>query len=503
MSATPTYELLLAEARQTVMLRSIQGLLEWDERTYMPVAAGSYRADQVAYLAGEIHRRQTSPRIGDWLAELAGGPLANDPASDTAVTIRELQREYDKKTRLPQSLVEELSRLSVLGQQSWSEARQANDFAGFAPMLNKTFELKRQEAAALGYEATPYDPLLDDYEPGESTANVARVLDALGAQLRPLIAEIAASPQRHDASLLARDYPIAAQREFGKAAAAAIGFDFTAGRLDVTDHPFCAGAGPHDVRITTRYRPDDFGDAFFSILHEAGHGLYEQGLPAEHYGLPLGVAASLGIHESQSRMWENQVGRSRGFWTAMFPAAQRAFPQALSGASLEEFYQAINVVEPSLIRVDADEVTYNMHIFIRFELERALLEGDLPVDDLPGAWREKYASYLGITPADDAQGVLQDVHWGAGLVGYFPTYALGNLYAAQFYAQAESDLGPLEPALARGEFAPLLEWLRQHLHRHGLRHSAAQLVERTTGAPLTPDAWIAQMRGKYGELYGL
>jgi carboxypeptidase Taq len=479
------------------------GLLEWDERTKMPPAAGAYRAEQISYLAGEIHKRQTAPQVGEWLSALADSPLADDPHGETGAVIRQLRRQYDKKTRLPQSLVEELSRTAVLGQQTWVEARKADDFAMFRPLLEKTLDLKRQEAAALGYTATPYDPLLDDYEPHATTAEVAATLASLRDALTPLVEQIVGSGRQPDASVLKRQFPIAQQEAFGKQAAAAIGFDFTAGRLDVTDHPFCGGAGPRDVRITTRYREDDFGDAFFSILHEAGHGLYEQGLPAEHFGLPTGEAVSLGIHESQSRMWENQVGRSRAFWEYFLPQAKQAFGAALADATLDGFYAAINEVRPSLIRVDADEVTYNLHVLIRFELERAMVEGDLAAGDLPGAWREKYAKYLGVTPPNDADGALQDVHWSAGLFGYFPTYSLGNLYAGQFFAQANADLGDQRAAFRRGDFRPLLDWLRERIHSRGQRFTAGDLAEKVTGKPLSHTPWMDQMRSKYGELYQL
>lgn len=500
---TQVYQDLCQHARETAMLRSISGLLEWDEQTKMPVAAGAYRAEQVAYLAGEIHKRQTAPVVGEWLAELADSPLAGDPHSDSGTVIRELRREYEKKTRLPQALVEELSRTSILGQQTWIKARKADDFSLFQPILEKTLELKRQEAAAIGYTATPYDALLDDYEPGATTAEVAAVLAGLRDALTPLVEEIVGSGRRPDVSVLKREYPVAVQESFGKAAAGAIGFDFTAGRLDVTAHPFCGGAGPRDVRLTTRYNPRDFGDGFFSIIHETGHGLYEQGLPAEEFGLPTGEAVSLGIHESQSRMWENQVARSRAFWEHMLPQAAAAFGPALDGVKVDDFYAAINVVEPSLIRVDADEVTYNLHILIRFELERAMIEGDLSAGDLPGAWREKYQKYLGVASPTDADGCLQDVHWSAGLFGYFPTYSLGNLYAGQFFAQASADLGDLPAAFRRGEFGGLLTWLREKIHRHGRRHSAGELATRITGKPLSHAAWIEQIRAKYAELYGV
>ena len=496
------YQSLCEHARETAKLASIAGLLEWDERTKMPAAAGAYRAEQISFLAGEVHKRQTAPQVGERLAQLADSPLAGDPHSETGTVIRELQRDFDKKTRLPQSLVEELSRTAVLGQQMWVEARKADSFAMFKPILEKTLELKRQEAAALGFEATPYDALLDDYEPFAKTAEVSVTLAALRDELTPLVARIVGISRQPDSTLLKRDFPIDAQEAFGKEAAAAVGFDFDAGRLDVTDHPFCGGAGPRDIRITTRYNASDFGDAFFSILHETGHGLYEQGLPPENFGLPTGEAVSLGIHESQSRMWENQVGRSRAFWELFLPKAQAAFT-SLKGVSLEAFYAAINEVRPSLVRVDADEVTYNLHILIRFELERSMIEDDLQAADLPAAWNEKYQKYLGITPPSDADGCLQDVHWSAGLFGYFPTYSLGNLYAGQFFAKASDELGDLPAAFRRGEFRPLLEWLRTNIHTRGQRWTASELAMDVTGKPLSHAPWIEQIRSKYGELYGL
>lgn len=496
------YQELCRHQRETAKLASIMGLLEWDERTKMPPAGGEYRAEQISYLAGEIHKRRTVPQVGEWLRQLADSPLAADPHGDSGTVIRELRRDYEKKAKLPQSLVEELSRTSVRGQQLWVEARKADDFQMFQPLLEKMLHLKRQEAAALGFEKSPYEPLLDDYEPGAKVSEVSATLAGLRDALTPLVDQIVASAHQPDSSILTRDFPIEAQEAFGRAAAAAIGFDFKAGRLDVTDHPFCGGAGPRDIRITTRYDKNNFGDAFFSILHEAGHGLYEQGLPAEHYGLPTGEAASLGIHESQSRMWENQVGRSRAFWDLFLPQAQQTFP-LLAGVSRDEFYAAVNQVRPSLVRVDADEVTYNLHILIRFELEKAMIEDDLQAADLPRAWNEKYQRYLGITPPSDADGALQDVHWSAGLFGYFPTYSLGNLYAGQFFAKAVSDLGDLPGAFRRGEFRPLLDWLRQHIHRHGQRWSASELAVNVTGQPLSHAAWFEQIRTKYGELYRL
>ena len=498
-----TYRRLCNHAQETAILQSIHELLEWDERTKMPPAGGNYRAEQAAYIAGLVHQRQTATFVGDWLAELVASPFAADPSSDTGAVIRHLQRDYEKKTRLPQSLVEDLTRTAVLGQRAWAEARKANNFVAFRPILEKMVGLKRDEAAALGFTGSPYDPLLDDYEPGETTENVSRVLASLRDALVPLVQVIADSTTRPDVSILSREYAIEAQEAFGRQAAVRIGFDFEAGRLDVTDHPFCAGLGPGDVRLTTRYNLHSFPDGFFSILHEAGHGIYDQGLPREFYGLPTGQYVSLGIHESQSRMWENQVGRGHAFWEYFFPIAQETFPQALKNVQLQDFYAAINDSRPSLIRVEADEVTYNLHILIRFELEMALLQDELRVGDLPDAWHEKYRDYLGITSPTDADGVLQDVHWSAGLFGYFPTYSLGNLYAAQFFAQARQDLGDLEEQFRHGEFSRLRDWLRTNIHQHGRRYTPAELVERVTGKPLSHAALMEHLTTKYGELYGL
>jgi carboxypeptidase Taq len=497
------FDKLCQYTRETALLAAAESTLAWDERTMLPPAAAEFRAEQLTLLAGMLHARRTDKQVGEWLTVLAASPLAENPHDSSGTVIRELKRQYERRIKLPKTLVEELARTASLGQHAWEQARAKNDFGTFAPLLAKTFELKRAEADALGYQATRYDALLDDYEPGERTSNVARVLAALREALVPLVAEIAASSKSPDVSIVEREYAIPSQEAFAKRAASAIGFNFDRGRLDVTAHPFCTTLGPHDCRITTRYEERYFNSAFFGVLHEAGHGIYEQGLPAEWYGLPPGEAASLGIHESQSRLWENLVGRSWQFWQHLYSDAQSVFPGALGTTSLDAFYFAINDVRPSLIRVEADEATYNLHILIRFELEQSLLADEIPIADLPGAWNEKYAQYLGIRPQTDAEGVLQDVHWSAGLVGYFPTYALGNLYASQFLAQAEKDLGSLGPQFAKGEFTTLRRWLNHNIHRHGQCYSAADLVQKITGKPLSHDPLIAHLRGKLAPLYGL
>ena len=453
-----------------------------------------------------------------------------------------LRRAFNRKVLLPKALVEELARITSLAQHEWIAARTASDFSRFRPWLEQIVHLKRQEAACLtgstakNLASTPgpvvpvaprsdeissfapvYDSLLDEYEPGANSFDLAILFHDLRSDLVPLVAAITEAAQRQkkertqptafadedDEAILKRFYPRERQRVFGETVATAVGFDFGRGRLDVTAHPFCSGIGPGDCRITTRFDEHRFDDAFFGILHEVGHGLYEQGLDPHHYGTPMGEAVSLGMHESQSRLWENAVARGRAFWSYWFPTAKSIFREALSGVTLEAFHRAVNHVAPSLIRVQADEVTYNLHIIVRFELELALITGDLAVADLPLAWIEKYRETLGVTPRTDAEGCLQDIHWSAGLIGYFPTYTLGNLYAAQLYAQAQTDLGSLDESFGRGDYAGLLGWLRTKVHSQGQRYRPAALIERITGSKPSHGPLIDGLRRKYQELYGI
>jgi carboxypeptidase Taq len=488
-------------AQEVALIESIDAVLSWDERTMLPPAAGSYRAEQIAYVARWLHERRTDPRAGEWLEALASGPLPDEDQPLVAASLRELRRQYDKARRLPQKLVEELSRVTVLAQQAWVEARRCSRFADFRPWLEKIIRLKREQAQAAGYSSHPYDALIDDYEPTAQTAQIARTLDELCQRLVPLVHAIGQAQVTVPAAILERHYPRNAQEQFGRAVAERVGFDFQRGRLDETVHPFCTTLGPDDHRITTRYDEHFFPTAFFGILHETGHALYEQGLPVEWYGLAPGITASLGVHESQSRLWENFVGRSLPFWQFAFPWAQSYFPAALSDVSLDAFYAAVNRVQPSLIRVEADEATYNLHIIIRFQLELALITGELPVEDVPAAWNEKYRDYLGITPANDAQGCLQDIHWSSGLFGYFPTYSLGNIYAAQLFEAAQAELGDWAQLAARGEFQPLLEWLRRYVHRSGRCLYAGELIERVTGRPPSAEPLMKYLSAKFAPLY--
>jgi carboxypeptidase Taq len=496
------FELLCQHVRQTSLLTATQALLEWDQQTKLPPQASQFRSQQITFFAGEIYRRQTDPRIGDWLNELAETDLTADPHSDTGVTIRELKREYDQKVKLPLALVEELAGLTSRGQQIWVEARAADDFSIFAPTLKKIVHLKQQSAEALGYDDCPYDALLDEYEPYAKTSEVSTVLEELRSQLIPLVAKIAGSNVRLPVEILRRYFPRVAQEKFAKEVTAGLGFDYQRGRLDTTHHPFCTELGPDDCRITTRFDENFFSSAFFGTLHEAGHGMYEQGLRPEYYGLPPGRHCSLGIHESQSRLWENLVGRRLSFWQHFYSPAQEHFPDSLGDVPLPDFYRAINHVEPSLIRVEADEVTYNLHIIVRFELEQELINGNLQVDDLPGEWNARYQKYLGLTPPSDRDGVLQDVHWSAGLIGYFPTYSLGNLFASQLFEAAERELGELDVMFRMGEFQPLRQWLKQKVYQPGMCYSSSELRKQATGLSLVPDALITQITEKLTPLYG-
>ncbi len=502
-SNDPNYSALLEHVRETGYLVSTAALLEWDQQTKMPALASDYRCEQITHLAGLIHQRKTDPRVGEWLDHLADSPLTEDPLSDSGATIRILKREYEKSVKLPAALVMELARAASIGQTKWVEARRENDFEAFAPQLKKIFELKKSEAEAIGYAEVPYDALLDEYEPGAKTSEVAEILEALRGELVPLVTKINESSYRAPVDILSRKFPVDQQRQLGRLASERIGFDYQQGRLDVTHHPFCTEMGPRDCRITTRYDENFFSGSFFGTLHEAGHGIYEQGLRSEYYSLPPGKFCSLGIHESQSRLWENLVGRRFSFWQYFYPEAQSLFQEALGGVSLEDFYRAINHVEPSLIRVEADEATYNLHIIIRFELEQAIINGELDTDDLPEAWNEKYKRYLGIETSEVASGVLQDVHWSAGLVGYFPTYSLGNLYASQIFDAASAQLGNLDAMFQTGEFAPLKNWLNREVHQLGQCLSGPQLGEQVTGNGLSHEALMSHLQQKLVPIYGL
>jgi carboxypeptidase Taq len=490
------YEEMIALSRAETLLASCLDLLEWDEEVCMPRSGVEHRAEQRALLAGLVHDRGTDPRYEELLGVVESSPLVSDPESPVAVNVREVRREFDKERRMPRRLVEEWARVVAVAQQTWAEARRNDDYASFAPWLDRIFALARERADAVGYDRARYDALLDDYEPGMTTDRLTALFADLQSQLVPLVASLREAHPPRDA--LAREFPVEQQKSFVQRVATALGFDLVGGRLDVGQHPFCSMIGPGDVRIALRYNPRDFAQGFLALMHELGHAFYDQGLDARHYGTAMGDAVSLGVHESQSRMWENLVGRSEGFWRHFYPQLCDEFPEALHDLSLDAFRRVVNHVAPSPIRVHADEVTYDLHITIRFELELALLSGDLRAAELPGAWNELYARHLGIRPADDRAGCLQDIHWSEGLIGYFPTYTLGNVYAAQLFAAAERAVGPLEESFARGEFMPLREWLRDNVHRQGMRWPPAKLLERVTGKGPDPAFLVESLTRRYG-----
>ncbi len=502
MNPEEAYQWLAAHSRETAILYTVEQLLAWDQRTCIPPKGHANRAAQLSLLARLLHERETDPRVGEHLDRVAGSALTADPEGTEAVNLREWRRHYERATRIPPDLAVALAQAAAEGQTAWEEARPKNDWDSFRPFLERLVSLSRQQAEAYGYAAEPYDALLDGYEVGETAAGLQVLFSNLRESLVRLLDAILGSSLSPDEGILHRLYPRAVQEQFAREAVVKIGYDFEAGRLDPTAHPFSTGLGPRDIRITTRYDEHFFNAAFFGTLHEAGHALYSLGLPPEHWGTPRGMDVSLGIHESQSRTWENLVGRSPGFWRSFYPRAQELFP-ALRDVDLDAFHFAVNRVAPSLIRVEADEVTYNLHIIVRFELERSLINGGMEVRDLPEAWNAKMREYLGLTPPDYRDGVLQDVHWSAGLFGYFPTYTLGNIYAAQFFARAAEEVGGLDERFARGEFSPFLQWLRDNIHSQGSRYRPRDLVRRVTGEGLNSRFLQDYLNSKFKDLYGL
>ena len=481
-------------------LNAARALSSWDQETYMPPAGLQARARQLATLGRLAHERFTSPRVGELLQIAESETAELSPDSTDASLIRVGRRDYDKATRIPSDLVAELERQAALAQGSWKEARAQADFARFAPHLQRLVELNRRKAEALGYEESLYDALLDQYEPEMRSSRVRRLFDALRRELVPIVQAIACAPAPEDRFLHA-EFDEAKQWDFGLRVIEDFGFDPDRGRQDRSAHPFTTSFSTGDVRITTRVQKDHLPSCLFGTLHEAGHAIYEQGIDVELEETPLAGGASLGIHESQSRLWENIVGRSWGFWSYYYPRLQRLFPAQLGNVGLDRFYQAVNRVQSSLIRVEADEVTYNLHIMLRFELEDAMLQGDLAINELPEAWNSAMSDYLGVVPRNDAEGVLQDIHWSLGAFGYFPTYTLGNLISAQLWTQAISEEPGIEGELEQGDFSTLLDWLRRRIHRHGRKFTAAELLVSVTGDELAADQYLSYIRNKFGELY--
>jgi carboxypeptidase Taq len=480
-------------------LNEVQQLMEWDQQVMMPRKGSDQRGYQQAALAAVAHAKLTDPEVGDLIAELS---QKKDTSVDLAADVREAKRAYDRAVKVPARLVTERARVCSLAQVAWEGAKGANDFASFRPHLEAVLKVTREIAHAVGGGGSAYDALLDEYEPGMTEASLKVTFGDLRDRLVKLLGKLQGSSHKPSQAPVKRHFPKDAQVAFGLKVIADMGYDMQAGRLDVSAHPFTNGT-MGDVRITTRYSEDFLNMALFGTMHEAGHALYEQGLDPERYRDPAGGFCSMGIHESQSRFWENMIGRSRPFWKRYYPELRKAFPGVLDDVTEDAFYGAINVVQPSLVRVEADEVTYNLHIILRFELESALLADQLQAEDLPAAWNEKVKSFLGIVPPTDREGVLQDVHWSAGLFGYFPTYALGNLYAAQFAEALRRDLPDLDARVAAGELKDIKAWLNKNIHHQGRRYLAQDLCAKVTGKPLSADPADRYLTAKFSEVYGI
>jgi len=501
MSMGEAYDALMERMRELDVMGQIGGLLGWDQEVMMPPKAAALRAEQLAWLSKEGHTRMTDPKVGELLTT-AEAEVGDDEVQQG--NLRIIRDSYDKATKKPTEFVEEMARHTSKSIVSWTEAREKDDFSIFRDDLAKMIDMARELAGYLGYDDNPYDSLLDLYESGLSVAK----LDPLFAGLRdssvPLIKSVSELEVKPDCSWVHKHpWPKAGQEALSQALSEAIGFDFQAGRRDESTHPFCGGSNPDDVRWTTRYDEKEPYGAIFGTMHETGHALYEQGRPRNLDFQPVGEANGLGVHESQSRLWENQVGRSLEFCEWSFPLWQKHFPNNFGGVTPEMLWQAVNQVESSLIRVEADEATYNLHIMIRYEVEKKLINGELEVDDLPDAWDDMYEEFLGVRSPTRSEGVLQDIHWSFGAFGYFPTYTLGNLYSAQLLVAARKELTNLDEQIRNGEFTPLLDWLRAHVHARASILEPTDLIEEATGEQPKPDAFVDYLGDKLGALYGL
>jgi carboxypeptidase Taq len=475
-------------------LVALSSVLFWDQRTMMPPAGAGHRADHLALVERLEHELLVDPELGRLLEELEPAEASLDPDSDDAALIRVARRERTKRVRVPTELATEMARAAAEGNAVWLEARARSSFELFLPVLERQVELRRRYVECFEYDGDPYDVLLDNFEPEMKTAEVSRIFDEIKTELVPLIAELRG--REIDDSFLTGDFPIEKQAQLSQDIVDLFGHRPDSWRIDPTVHPFAAGAGIDDVRITTYYFADDLR-SIFATMHEYGHGLYEHQLPRRLAHLSVGSHASYGLHESQSRLWENLVGRSLPFWRFYYPRLQAMFPQ-LEDVELERFYAGINKVEPGLIRIEADEITYGMHVILRFELEQDILNGRVELRDLPRVWAEKMEEYLGVEVPDDANGVLQDVHWSAGLIGYFSTYLLGTVMSVQLWEKAGEAVPDLEEQLERGEFAALRGWLAENVHAHGRKYPPQDLLRRAVGTTIDAKPYLAYLKRKYG-----
>ena len=494
------YDNFIGRVKELNLIGSLTGLMGWDQETMMPPKGGKLRSEMMAFLSKQSHSRITDPEMGKLLDSLGSQNLTEEQAAN----VREIRRAYDKATKLPGELVEEKARHKSQALQVWQEARAENDFEKFKPYLEKTVELTCKTAEYYGYDENIYDALLDIYEPGMTVAQLDPLFAGLREAIVPLVKAVGESPNQPDTSFLdIGKFTEEKQREFSLKVAESIGFDFDAGRMDTSTHPFCSGAGPNDVRFTTRYDEEFPFGCLYGVMHETGHGTYEQGLLHEHEGTPMGQAVSLGVHESQSRMWENMVGRSREFWHYYIEEFKSCFNHLPSDLSVDTVHRAVNTVQPSLIRVESDEATYNLHIMVRYEIEKQLVNGNIKVGDLPEFWNSKMEEYLGVTPPNDTKGVLQDIHWSMGAIGYFPTYTLGNLYAAQLLDAMQEEIGEVVRVVESGDWSPILVWLRNKIHLRGSAILPAELITEATGSPPLASSFLNQIEEKYSSLYGI
>jgi carboxypeptidase Taq len=487
---------------EIVDLRRGEAILSWDQHVMMPPGGAKARAEQLATLERIAHEMFISDELGRLLEDLHSYEEGLDYDSDEASLIRRTRRDYDKARRVPSELSSEITRAGALAYDAWVEARKQSDFKAFLPYLEKNVQLKHRYVECFEPADEVYDVLLDDFEEGTTSAEVREVFDELKRELLPFIAEISERQDAVDDSCLHGSFPVDRQEQFGREIIARFGFTPEEWRLDRTVHPFASGSCPTDIRLTTRYAEDNL-ESIFSSMHEFGHGCYEHGVDQSLDRTPLCRGASFGLHESQSRMWENLVGRSLAFWRHFFPKAQETFPEQLGDIELETFYKAVNKIQPSLIRVDADEVTYNFHVILRFELEQEIVNRTIDLGDLPEAWDAKMKEYLGIDVPDEARGVLQDVHWSFGGLGYFPTYSLGNVISVQIWEKALEAIPGLYDQFDEGEFSELREWLRENLHRYGRKFTPRETLERVAGGPIDAGPYIRYLKDKLGQVYGI
>jgi carboxypeptidase Taq len=479
-------------------LSGVIGLLSWDQETYLPPSAHGPRGSQLSTLQGIYHERLVDPEVGQLLEDVSATRLVPDEGA----MVRVFRRERDRAVKVPPALVRALAEAQSQGVSAWRAARTNNDFATFRPALEQLLRLRREQADAIGHGGERYDALLEAYEPGMTVERLTPVLQKLRDDLVPVVGKLTALEPPPD-MLAGRTFEVEQQWRLTLQLLEAMGFDLQAGRQDRSIHPFTASTHPLDVRLTTRLDAHNLPASIFSTIHEGGHGLYEQGFAPQHHRTPLAAAPSMGLHESQSRLWENVIGRGRPFWEHWFPRLQAHFPQALEGCDVDGFHRSINRVSRSYIRVESDEVTYNLHVVLRYELELLLIHDELPVEDLPAAWNERMERYLGVRPPDDLKGVLQDIHWAWGELGYFPTYSLGNLYAAQLHQAMRRDLPDLEQSLRAGDLLPVRDWLRSRIHAEGYRQDAEHLVKQVTGQGLSDAPFMDYLRQKYASLYGV